>query len=223
MILINTSMPRSGTLALCRFYLLFGIDSRHQDMSCIRRESDFVKYNLDYWPLFINDYLKKMETKEELKNPENNYFNSDWAVCCAMYPLFKVYKHIRFMVTIRHITDTCNSLRRLRWKDYHPNIDINIFAEAYINIYEFIYEQCERIEPKPYLLQFNKLVNNIYNRKLLKLFDIPASEKNIRKADKHWEYKHNCVGDYEKQNIRKDLLDKYYLIKNKLEDLCQPL
>ena len=73
------------------------------------------------------------------------------------------------------------------------------------------------------MLKFKTLINGGYNEKLMDFYNIPKTEENLGKAKKHWNRKHNSLGEYDVQEIREDILIRAVKTNKRLESICQPL
>jgi len=126
-----------------------------------------------------------------------HFFVSTWAAAEIMYLISQKYPQIEWIIVMRDIKRVANSIRRYIWKPRRMDkVDADFIAFTYINVYQFILKQVYRMKVKPYFLDFEDMVSGRKNNALFELFNIDATEKMVRDAQKHWLKKHNTVGEY---------------------------
>ena len=222
--IINTATGRSGTMALALLGQLLEFPSHHQHTSYAGKEGDCIPFDLNNWPTKVDKYLKKVAAKL----PQGDYFNSDWGVGWIMYPMHKTWPDIKWMITVRNPQDTANSLRRIRWKHEAERIDVNYYGMFWHSYYSWILKQVMEMNPRPYYVDFDKLVSGEYDAAIYKLFGFDITDSlslnRLQKMRRHWTQKHNATrGIYPVHDLMPSLVKQCEELKTQLMVECKTL
>jgi len=218
---------------LSEFFKHMGVNSYHQRhyrhpehkhfFNYSRGERWIIQYNLDNPLDEVKSAVDKMQLPIDLP-VDSHFFVSTWAIAEVIYLVSQRFPQIEWIITMRNIQDTSNSVRRYLWKpDRMDKVDVDFLALTYINIYQFILKQARKMTVPPYFLDFDDMVGNRKSKELLDLFGLEFNEKRQRIAEKVWRTKHNSYGEYKVNKVDIDYLILADELRNNLRKVCRCL
>lgn len=146
-----------------------------------------------------------------------NIVTSGWCNMFTMYLYHQKHSDVPWLITLRKPLECCCSL----YKHISEYVDFVKITEKYDWYMTFFLHQAERMNPKPRWMLYSKLVKGEYNRKLMDLGGIRASEQQAAKAAEHWHNPVNCGGPAKRMesSLLKYCNEKY----NKVMEICEEL
>lgn len=206
--IVVVGMARSGTACVAKLAEALGLDARHQDLPG-PRDWELYPYDLDAPPAHVAGRARHFAWAA----PE---FNASWGLSYYIRLMQRENPDLAFLIATRPAQLVCNSLMnyRQRVEDRRPN-PIAYFVKQYIECYEFLCEQVERMDPRPRFYDAEALFHGDYNDRLLELFGVTPTEATrrlIRRSlaapvNRHGEYAHEWCAEMPLADEKKRLLE----------------
>ena len=124
-------------------------------------------------------------------SPNINFLEAFWERSIDMQILSKKYPYLRFIIMYRDVAETIASLHNFyldkKNRKLHMDFSPAQLADHYwFRTYESLLQQLPAISPKPFLMETKDYFAGKHNKTLLKMFNIPVTEQNIRIINKRF-------------------------------------
>lgn len=202
MIQIATGFPRMGSNSLYRFFEHACISSHHEPFAYCGDCDNWLnrprirEYDLDGEPPPSAAEFVELWPSNTKHFKTDTFFIADWNYSQILYAMQQAYPEIQWLIILRDPESQINSLR-----NYRKYPKVRHILMKWLELWSFIIEQLHRMEPRPKYLEFEKMVEGYYDRRLLNHFPIEDKDLYVQAGQYTWKYKHNGGGEYVNQSI----------------------